>query len=141
MGLFFCVYILASYLPSPSCHEYEFVYINAKGEVCSCSSKFTFCAPKPLEELVTLEEPHGEEGGADMLLVVPRAELLHVSRTQKRRLKVVKEEAGFLLNLLFLPDAVSLFKDSTARMPARARRAAAGSRGSQQAAGEGENGV
>lgn len=47
--------------------------------MCSHSSKFTFCAPKPLEDLVTLEEePHGEEAGTDMLLVVPRAELLQV---------------------------------------------------------------
>lgn len=52
------------------------------GEVCSRSPKFTFCAPKPLEDLVTLEEEtHGEEGGTDMLLVVPRAELLQVSIT------------------------------------------------------------
>lgn len=79
----FLFYILASYLPSPSCHEYEFVYINAKGEVCSRSSKFTFCAPKPLEDLVTLEESQGEDGSTDMLLVMPRAELLQVSRTQK----------------------------------------------------------
>lgn len=91
--MFFFFYILASYLPSPSCHEYEFVYICAKGEVCSRSSKFTFCAPKPLEDLVTLEESHGEEEGTDMLMVVPRAELLQVSRTQKRLVKVVKEEA------------------------------------------------
>lgn len=79
----FSFYILASYLPSPSCHEYEFVYISADGDECSRSSKFTFCAPKPLDDLVTLEESHGEEGGTDMLLVVPRAELLQVSRTQK----------------------------------------------------------
>lgn len=51
--------------------------------MCSHSSKFTFCAPKPLEDLVTLEEEfHGEEGGIDMLLVVPRAELLQVSGTE-----------------------------------------------------------
>lgn len=92
----FLFYILASYLPSPSCHEYEFVYINAMGEVCSRSSKFTFCAPKPLEDLVTLEESQGEDGGTDMLLVMPRAELLQVSRTQKRPVKVVKEESLFL---------------------------------------------
>lgn len=97
MGIFlFFPYVLASYLPSPSCHEYEFVYINAKGEVCSRSSKFTFCAPKPLEDLVTLEESHGEEGGTDMLLVMPRAELLQVRRTQKRLVKVVKEGTLFL---------------------------------------------
>lgn len=77
-------FTLAAYLPKPNCQEYEFVYINAKGEVCSRSSSFTFCAPKPLEDLVTLEEDsHGEEGGTDMLLVVPRAELLQVSRRER----------------------------------------------------------
>lgn len=60
---------------------YEFVYVDGKGEVCSCSSHFTFCAPKPLEDLVTLEESHEEEEGSGMLLVVPRAELLQVSIT------------------------------------------------------------
>ncbi|XP_051914006.1 calcium-binding and coiled-coil domain-containing protein 1 isoform X1 [Hippocampus zosterae] len=78
-----CVQFQASYLPNPSAQEYEFVYIDAKGEVCSRSSKFTFCAPKPLEDLVTVEEePHGEEEGTDILLVVPRTELLK-SRLQE----------------------------------------------------------
>lgn len=55
--------------------------------MCSRSSKFTFCAPKPLEDLVTLEEEsHGEEAGTDMLLVIPRAELLQV-----RANKLVRE--------------------------------------------------
>ncbi|XP_061759299.1 calcium-binding and coiled-coil domain-containing protein 1 isoform X2 [Nerophis ophidion] len=72
-----CVQFHASYLPKPCAQKYEFVYIDAKGEVCSRSSEFTFCAPKPLEDLVTLEEePHGEDEGTDMLLVIPRAELL-----------------------------------------------------------------
>lgn len=70
----------ASYLPKPSSQEYEFVYVDAKGEVCSRSSKFTFCAPRPLEDLVTLEdESHGEDEGTGMLLVIPRAEMLQVS--------------------------------------------------------------
>ncbi|XP_034733834.1 calcium-binding and coiled-coil domain-containing protein 1 [Etheostoma cragini] len=87
-----CVHFQASYLPKPSSQEYEFVYINAKGEVFSRSSKFTFCAPKPLEDLVTLEEePHGEEGGTDMLLVVPRAELL-----QSRLQECLRERAELL---------------------------------------------
>ncbi|XP_028437644.1 calcium-binding and coiled-coil domain-containing protein 1 isoform X2 [Perca flavescens] len=82
----------SSYLPKPSSQEYEFVYIDAKGEVFSRSSKFTFCAPKPLEDLVTLEEePHGEEGGTDMLLVVPRAELL-----QSRLQECLRERAELL---------------------------------------------
>ena len=55
------------------------MYVDGKGEVCSHSPTFTFCAPKPLEDLVTLEEgAQGEEGGTDMLMVVPRAELLQV---------------------------------------------------------------
>lgn len=74
------------------------MYISVKGEVCSRSSTFTFCAPKPLEDLVTLEESHGEEEAADMLLVVPRAELLQVSRTPSGVVKVVIDgEAAFLL--------------------------------------------
>lgn len=87
-----CVHFQASYLPKPSSQEYEFVYIDAKGEVCSRSSKFTFCAPKPLEDLVTLEEEtHGEEEGTDMLLVVPRAELL-----QSRLQECLRERAELL---------------------------------------------
>ncbi|XP_054465658.1 calcium-binding and coiled-coil domain-containing protein 1 [Anoplopoma fimbria] len=87
-----CVHFQASYLPKPSSQDYEFVYIDAKGEVFSRSSKFTFCAPKPLEDLVTFEEePHGEEGGTDMLLVVPRAELL-----QGRLQECLRERAELL---------------------------------------------
>ncbi|XP_068196419.1 calcium-binding and coiled-coil domain-containing protein 1 [Antennarius striatus] len=87
-----CVHFHASYLPKTSSQEYEFVYIDAKGEVCSRSSKFTFCAPRPLEDLVTLEEePHGEEDGIDMLVVVPRAELL-----QTRLQECLQERAELL---------------------------------------------
>ncbi|KAM9341960.1 calcium-binding and coiled-coil domain-containing protein 1 [Pholidichthys leucotaenia] len=87
-----CVHFQASYLPKPSSQEYEFVYIDAKGEVCSCSSKFTFCAPKPLEDVVTLEEEsYGEEEGTDMLLVVPRAEML-----QSRLQECLRERAELL---------------------------------------------
>ncbi|KAM6977102.1 calcium-binding and coiled-coil domain-containing protein 1 [Aplochiton taeniatus] len=87
-----CVHFYASYLPKPSSQEYQFVYVDGKGEVCSCSSKFTFCAPKPLEDLVTLEEgTQGEEGGTDMLMVVPRAELL-----QSRLQDCLRERAELL---------------------------------------------
>ncbi|XP_069543887.1 calcium-binding and coiled-coil domain-containing protein 1 isoform X1 [Brachyistius frenatus] len=87
-----CVHFQASYLPKRSSQEYEFVYIDGKGEVCSRSSKFIFCAPKPLEDLVTVEEePHGDEGGTDMLVVVPRAELL-----QSRLQECLRERAELL---------------------------------------------
>ncbi|KAJ3586999.1 hypothetical protein NHX12_013390 [Muraenolepis orangiensis] len=87
-----CVQFQASYLPKPSSEEYQFVYVDGKGEPCSCSPTFTFGAPKPLEELVTLEEgAHGEDRATDMLLVVPRAELL-----QSRLQECLKERAELL---------------------------------------------
>uniref|UniRef100_UPI003AAC877C calcium-binding and coiled-coil domain-containing protein 1 n=1 Tax=Centroberyx gerrardi TaxID=166262 RepID=UPI003AAC877C len=108
-----CVHFQASYLPKPSSQEYQFVYIDGKGEVCSCSSKFTFCAPKPLEDLVTLEEgAHGEEGGTDMLLVVPRAELL-----QSRLQECLRERA----ELLQVQEAASRQKEREREEYKRAR--------------------
>lgn len=89
-----CVQFQASYLPRASPQQYEFVYIDAKGEVCSRSPSFTFSAPKPLEDLVTLEEElHGEGEGNDMLLVVPMAELL------QNRLQECLDERSELLQL------------------------------------------
>lgn len=87
-----CVNFQASYLPGPSAQQYQFVYVDGKGEICSCSAAFTFSAPKPLEELVTLEEEgQGEEVGEDMLLVIPRAQLL-----QSRLQECLKERAELL---------------------------------------------
>ncbi|KAL7859317.1 hypothetical protein SRHO_G00144640 [Serrasalmus rhombeus] len=87
-----CVHFQACYLPAPSAEQYQFVYVDGKGEVCSCSPVFTFSAPKPLEELVTLEQGEpGNEEGEDMLLVIPRAELL-----QGRLQECLKERAELL---------------------------------------------
>ncbi|XP_051516992.1 calcium-binding and coiled-coil domain-containing protein 1-like isoform X1 [Myxocyprinus asiaticus] len=87
-----CVNFQASYLPGPSAQQYQFVYVDGKGEVCSRSTAFTFSAPKPLEDLVTLEEEgQGEEVGEDMLLVIPRAQLL-----QSRLQECLKERAELL---------------------------------------------
>ncbi|XP_077460103.1 calcium-binding and coiled-coil domain-containing protein 1-like isoform X3 [Stigmatopora argus] len=52
------------------------------GKVCAQSRSFTFCAPKPLDELETLREERDEkdeddvEDEEELLLVVPRAHLL-----------------------------------------------------------------
>lgn len=131
----------ASYLPKPGCQEYEFVYVDAKGEVCCCSSRFTFCFPKPLEELVTLEEEQqeGEEEVTDMLLVVPRAELLQVSKpsiytTLLYNAFVIAAAAAASPLFCHIPE-------STPGMPARARRAAAVAGSCHQAEGEGKSGV
>ncbi|KAM7006962.1 calcium-binding and coiled-coil domain-containing protein 1-like [Tautogolabrus adspersus] len=73
----YCALFHAFYLPRPSPVEYEFVYVDEKGEVCARSRPFTFCAPKPLEELETLKEEREEDDGEEeLLLVIPRAQLL-----------------------------------------------------------------
>lgn len=64
--------------------------MDERGDICAVSSQFTFCAPRPLDELVTLElEKNGEEeeGGDDLLVVVPRALILQVghSSTEETR--------------------------------------------------------
>ncbi|XP_017342468.2 calcium-binding and coiled-coil domain-containing protein 1 [Ictalurus punctatus] len=90
-----CVHFQACYLPGPSAEQYQFVYVDGKGEVCSRSSAFTFSAPKPLEELMTLEQAlEGGEGSEDMLVVVPKAELL-----QSRLQECLKERAELLQSL------------------------------------------
>lgn len=56
------------------------MYVDEHGEISAVSSPFNFCAPRPLDELVTLEqEKNGEEEeGDDLLLVVPKALILQV---------------------------------------------------------------
>ncbi|XP_077460101.1 calcium-binding and coiled-coil domain-containing protein 1-like isoform X1 [Stigmatopora argus] len=77
-----CVAFQAFYLPRPSAVEYHFVYVDKMGKVCAQSRSFTFCAPKPLDELETLREERDEkdeddvEDEEELLLVVPRAHLL-----------------------------------------------------------------
>ncbi|KAF7663973.1 hypothetical protein LDENG_00195240 [Lucifuga dentata] len=72
-----CVLFQASYLPRPSAVEYQFVYVDRQGAVCARSRSFTFCAPKPLEELETLKEERDEEDGEEeLLLVIPKAQIL-----------------------------------------------------------------
>ncbi|XP_050978162.1 calcium-binding and coiled-coil domain-containing protein 1b isoform X2 [Labeo rohita] len=69
----------SSYLPIPGGEAYQFVYVDERDEICAVSSQFTFCSPRPLDELVTLEqEKNGgeEEEGDDLLVVVPKALIL-----------------------------------------------------------------
>ncbi|XP_053083255.1 calcium-binding and coiled-coil domain-containing protein 1b isoform X4 [Pangasianodon hypophthalmus] len=87
-----------SYLPSPGPAAYQFVYVDELGEICAVSPQFTFSAPKPLDELVTLEEErNGEEEneGEDLLLVVPRAQILqsHLEACQKE-LSLLQKKLG-----------------------------------------------
>ncbi|XP_039652910.1 calcium-binding and coiled-coil domain-containing protein 1b isoform X2 [Perca fluviatilis] len=67
----------AHYLPRPSAVEYQFIYVDKMGKVCARSRPFTFCTPKPLEELETLKEEREEDDGEEeLLLVIPRSQLL-----------------------------------------------------------------
>lgn len=64
--------------------------MDERDEICAVSSQFTFCAPRPLDELVTLEqEKNGEEeeGEDGLLVVVPKALILQVghSSTEETR--------------------------------------------------------
>ncbi|XP_036771198.2 calcium-binding and coiled-coil domain-containing protein 1 isoform X2 [Manis pentadactyla] len=63
----------ASYLPKPGAQLYQFRYVNRQGRVCGQSSPFQFREPRPMDELVTLEET---DSGSDILLVVPKATVL-----------------------------------------------------------------
>ncbi|KAM7115019.1 calcium-binding and coiled-coil domain-containing protein 1 isoform 2-T2 [Molossus nigricans] len=63
----------ASYLPKPGAQLYQFRYVNRQGRVCGQSPAFQFREPRPMDELVTLEET---DGGSDILLVVPKATVL-----------------------------------------------------------------
>ncbi|KAG7278906.1 hypothetical protein CRUP_036420 [Coryphaenoides rupestris] len=56
-----CALFHSFYLPRPGPTEYQFVYVAEGGEVCGRSRNFTFCSPKPLDELETMKEERGEE--------------------------------------------------------------------------------
>jgi len=59
--------------------QYQFIYVDSMGEVCARSRSFNFRAPKPLEELETVKEEQDEEDGEEeLLIVIPRAQLLQV---------------------------------------------------------------
>ncbi|XP_078544152.1 calcium-binding and coiled-coil domain-containing protein 1 isoform X2 [Lissotriton helveticus] len=63
----------AYYLPKPGEQQYQFRYVDCHGTECGQSSPFTFGDPRPLDDLVTLED---DEASTDMLLVVPKATVL-----------------------------------------------------------------
>uniref|UniRef100_A0A8D0GM09 Calcium binding and coiled-coil domain 1 n=1 Tax=Sphenodon punctatus TaxID=8508 RepID=A0A8D0GM09_SPHPU len=80
----------ASYLPKPGAQQYQFRYVDRRGEVRGQSSPFRFNEPRPMDELVTLEEA-GDDGGTDMLVVVPKATVL------QSQLEESQQERGALL--------------------------------------------
>ncbi|CAF95522.1 unnamed protein product [Tetraodon nigroviridis] len=90
-----CVVFRASYLPQPSAARYEFRYVDKAGQVCARSRPFLFCLPKPLGELETLKDEENEEDGEEeLLLVVPRAQLLQLTDGMKEKCEKVEEMEG-----------------------------------------------
>ncbi|XP_048345691.1 calcium-binding and coiled-coil domain-containing protein 1 isoform X1 [Sphaerodactylus townsendi] len=81
----------ASYLPKPGLQQYQFRYVDSCGEIRGQSSPFQFSEPRPMDELVTLEEASDDGGGTDMLVVVPKATLLET------QLEASRQEQGALL--------------------------------------------
>uniref|UniRef100_A0A8C5KB00 Calcium-binding and coiled-coil domain-containing protein 1 n=1 Tax=Jaculus jaculus TaxID=51337 RepID=A0A8C5KB00_JACJA len=92
----------ASYLPKPGAQLYQFRYVNRQGRVCGQSPAFQFREPRPMDELVTLEEA---DGGSDILLVVPKATVL------QNQLDESQQERNDLMQLkLQLEEQVSELK-------------------------------
>lgn len=81
----------ASYLPKPGAQLYQFRYVNRQGRVCGQSPAFQFREPRPMDELVTLEET---DGGSDILLVVPKATVLQnqLDESQQERNDLMQQK-------------------------------------------------
>ncbi|XP_038608972.1 calcium-binding and coiled-coil domain-containing protein 1 isoform X3 [Tachyglossus aculeatus] len=72
----------AGYLPKPGTQQYQFRYVSRQGRVCGQSPPFQFREPRPMDDLVTLEEA---DGGGDMLLVVPKAAVLQTQLDESQQ--------------------------------------------------------
>ncbi|KYO44195.1 calcium-binding and coiled-coil domain-containing protein 1 isoform A [Alligator mississippiensis] len=82
----------ANYLPPPGAQQYQYRYVDRRGEERGRSSPFQFSEPRPMDELVTLEGD--EDGNMDMLLVVPKATLLQnqLEESQQERSGLARDK-------------------------------------------------
>ncbi|XP_062975750.1 calcium-binding and coiled-coil domain-containing protein 1 isoform X2 [Elgaria multicarinata webbii] len=103
----------ASYLPKPGSQQYHFRYVDRHGEVRGQSSLFQFSEPRPMDELVTLEEASDDSGDADMLLVVPKATLLESQLEESRQ-----EQRALLRESCCLKDEVQELRSRVAELEA-----------------------
>ncbi|XP_075707986.1 calcium-binding and coiled-coil domain-containing protein 1 [Rhinoderma darwinii] len=86
----------ACYLPRPGEQQYNFRYVDHHGVVKGMSESFLFNLPRPIEDLVTVED---EEASLDMILVIPKAtflqqqlELSQQERNDLMRVRLALEE-------------------------------------------------
>uniref|UniRef100_A0A8C9INP5 Calcium-binding and coiled-coil domain-containing protein 1 n=1 Tax=Piliocolobus tephrosceles TaxID=591936 RepID=A0A8C9INP5_9PRIM len=103
----------ASYLPKPGAQLYQFRYVNRQGRVCGQSPPFQFREPRPMDELVTLEEA---DGGSDILLVVPKATVLqgisrsHGEITEERDI-LSRQQGDHVARILELEDDIQTISE------------------------------
>ncbi|XP_045443996.1 calcium-binding and coiled-coil domain-containing protein 1 isoform X4 [Pipistrellus kuhlii] len=103
----------ASYLPKPGAQLYQFRYVNRQGRVCGQSPPFQFREPRPMDELVTLEET---DGGSDILLVVPKATVLqglsrsHGELTEERDI-LSRQQGDHVAHILELEDDIQTISE------------------------------
>lgn len=103
----------ASYLPKPGPHQYQFRYVDRHGDVRGQSSSFQFSEPRPMDELVTLEEASDDGGGTDMLVVVPKATLLETQLEESRQ-----EQGALMRESCRLKDEVQELRSRVAELEA-----------------------
>ncbi|KAM4702376.1 calcium-binding and coiled-coil domain-containing protein 1 [Discoglossus pictus] len=83
----------AYYLPRPGEQRYHFRYVDQHGIVRGHSEAFVFSEPRPMEDMVTLED---EEASLDMLLVIPKATFLQnqLERSQQEKNDLMRIRLG-----------------------------------------------
>lgn len=92
----------ACYLPRPGEQQYNFRYVDHHGVVKGISESFVVNVPRPMEDLVTLED---EEASLDMILVIPKATFL------QQQLELSQQERNDLMRVrLALEEDVSSLK-------------------------------
>ncbi|XP_075055319.1 calcium-binding and coiled-coil domain-containing protein 1 [Mixophyes fleayi] len=100
----------AYYLPRPGEQRYNFRYVDQHGIVKGISEPFVFSEPRPVDDLVTLED---EEASLDMILVVPKATFL------QQQLELSQQERNYLMRIrLALEEEVSSLKKKIKQLEA-----------------------
>ncbi|XP_068123277.1 calcium-binding and coiled-coil domain-containing protein 1 isoform X2 [Hyperolius riggenbachi] len=98
----------AYYLPHPSEQQYHFRYVDQQGNIKGISEPFVFREPRPMDDLVTLED---EEASLDMILVVPKSTFL------QQQLEFSQQERNDLMRVkLALEEEVSSLKKKVQEM-------------------------
>lgn len=100
----------AYYLPHPGEQQYQFRYVDQHGTVKGISEPFVISEPRPMEDLVTLED---EEASLDMILVVSKSSFL------QQQLEFSQQERNDLMRVrLTLEEVVSTLKKKVQHLEA-----------------------